>query len=136
MKIDTSILKSKKSNNFVDLVNCVFEAMVTAQMSHWEQKGPGSYARHMALGEFYDSIPDVIDTIVEAYQSKYGLISTDSMSVTKPKGDYLQYLKNKRSYVISERYNLIPESDSEIHNELDNLIMIFNKVIYKLENLS
>jgi hypothetical protein len=33
-----------------------------------------SYAEHVALGEFYKELPDLVDTVIESIQGKYGEI--------------------------------------------------------------
>jgi len=49
------------------LISRVFYARNLAHFAHWRAKGDGSYAKHVALGEFYDGVIDTIDPLVEAY---------------------------------------------------------------------
>jgi hypothetical protein len=56
------------------LISRVFYARNLAHFAHWRAKGDGSFAKHMALGEFYDGVIDTIDPLVEAYQGAYELI--------------------------------------------------------------
>ena len=46
-----------------ELVEKVFAARNEAHVAHWATK---SFAEHMALGEFYDNIIDLIDRLIEA----------------------------------------------------------------------
>ena len=54
-----------------ELIAKVFAAREAAHLEHWRTK---SYAQHQALGEFYDTIIDQIDELVECYQGNFGLI--------------------------------------------------------------
>ena len=45
-----------------------------AHIFHWQTTGPGSFAAHMALGGYYDAIPDMVDALVEAHQGKHGIL--------------------------------------------------------------
>lgn len=51
-----------------ELISRVFYARNVAHFEHWRAEGIGGYARHVALGEFYDGVIDAIDTLVEAYK--------------------------------------------------------------------
>ena len=57
-----------------ELISRVFYARNLAHFEHWRAKGEGSYAKHIALGEFYDGVIDTIDPLVEAYQGAFDLI--------------------------------------------------------------
>ena len=52
-----------------ELVQRVFSARNCTHLQHWNTS---SYAEHMALGDFYDDVIDLIDSFVEAYQGKIG----------------------------------------------------------------
>ena len=135
----SKIMKSKKPNNgFIELVCCLHECFIITQIEHWKVKGPGSYAKHMALAGFYDFIPDFLDGLVEGYQGRTNaLLSFDNCTDLCCKTDnYLNYIKGKRDMIVANRYNYIPQDYSELHNELDNLLMQMNSLIYKLTNLA
>ena len=42
------------------LISRVFYARNVAHFEHWRAKGEGSYAKHKALGHFYDDIVDCL----------------------------------------------------------------------------
>jgi len=54
-----------------DFVGMLFLARDVAHSAHLNTR---SYAKHVALNEFYDGIIDLADKFAEAYQGKYGLI--------------------------------------------------------------
>ena len=56
-----------------ELISKVFCTRNCAHLAHWKSD---SYAEHTALGEFYDSVIDIIDNFVEVYQGNYTKIKT------------------------------------------------------------
>jgi len=53
------------------LIAKVFMARNNTHIAHWKTK---SYAEHVALGDFYDKVIDLVDSLVECYQGNFGLI--------------------------------------------------------------
>ena len=104
---------------------------------HWQTKGPGSFAAHMALGAYYEAIPDMIDALVETYQGKYGILSGYA-----PAEKFDEYTKDSAikyfkalSMFVDRAYNKIPKEDTNIINQLDTFKDLIYTTIYKLENL-
>ena len=102
------------------------------KLAHLKVKGPGAYAQHVALGEIYDSVSDMADDITETIQGYEGIltISIPAVSDTEP----LAYLKSERTKMIAAKSKFTSMPD--IANKLDELIAVFSKGIYKLENLA
>ena len=116
-----------------ELVNRVFSIRDAAHIEHWAARGPGSYARHMALGEFYDGIVDQIDTIVEAYQGYFGLIGT--IQLQQLMFDDFDTLVADEAKAICEARSQIARNNPAIENLVDGLSEIYFKTFYKLANL-
>ena len=103
-----------------------------AQVLHWQTN---SYAQHKAFEDYYNSIMDLVDSLVESYQSTNSIITmfnNDEKYIYNKEGvDYfkelLNYIKNHRK-VVSE--------DSDIQNIIDEIISLIKSTIYKLEKLS
>jgi len=54
-----------------ELVMDLLHSAIVTHIMHWQTE---SYAQHIALGEFYSEIPDLVDAVVEAYQGKNNII--------------------------------------------------------------
>ena len=54
-----------------EFVMKALHARTNAHVLHLKSR---SYARHIALGEFYDALVDLLDSYVEAYQGAFGII--------------------------------------------------------------
>lgn len=92
-----------------------------------------SYAAHKALGTFYDELVDLIDSLAEAYQGRYGLIKFPDVPF-KQETDPLMMVKSIRRYIDDNRDGMVP--DSELQNILDEIVALMDSTAYKLEFLS
>jgi hypothetical protein len=84
----------------------LFESREMAHVYHLQVKGDmGSFAAHTALGEYYNSVLELIDELIETYQGQYDIITGyDSIdtSATSSK-DKLEYFKELVQSVIQNR---------------------------------
>jgi hypothetical protein len=122
---------------FEKLISTLMASRDQAHIFHWQTTGPGSFAAHMALGGYYDAIPDMVDALVEAYQGKYGIVK--GYVPAERFDEYnestaLKYFKGLATYV-DRVYNKIPKEDTNIINQLDAFKDLIYTTIYKLENL-
>lgn len=119
------------------LVGILFLARDMAHRAHLSAKGPGSYAKHVALNEFYDSIVDLADTFAECYQGQYGtLISIPYMDATDFNADILTALEQQRILIESMRGSVLAPSDSALSNLVDEIINQYQSTLYKLQFLA
>ena len=123
---------------FEKLISTLMASRDQAHIFHWQTNGPGSYAAHMALNTYYDAIPALVDSLVETYQGKHGIVkgyepaerfdeySTDTA---------IKYFKALATF-IERVYTKFPKDDTNIINQLDTFKDLIYTTIYKLENLS
>lgn len=123
---------------FEKLVSTLMASRDQAHIFHWQTKGPGSFAAHMALNAYYDAIPGLIDTLVETYQGKHGIITGyepaerfDEYSTDTA----IKYFKALATF-IERVYVKFPKDDTNILNQLDAFKDLIYSTLYKLENLS
>lgn len=129
-----SKLKSmaKEGSSMGTFCGDLFACANIIKIAHLKAKGPGAYAQHVALGEVYDAVSDMADDITESIQGYEGIlnISIPGASFTEP----LAYLKAERTKMIAAKSKFATMPD--IANKIDELIGVFSKGIYKLENLA
>ena len=130
-KRDTSFPSQNNSgvNQMGELVSELLSAATKLHMAHLKTT---SYASHMALGEFYDELPDMVDGIAEQYQGvtetllNYSIKTVDPINTPEEAVAYLRKL-----YTMIDKY----QSNcmySEIINELDVIKSAINSTKYKL----
>lgn len=88
-----------------------------------------SYAAHIALGEYYEGIDDLIDTWIEAYQGKYGVIDKYEDSFEQH-DNALEYMIMMNDYVANTR-KVLP-ADTELQNIIDEMAALIDSTVYKL----
>lgn len=120
------------------LLGVMFLSRDVAHRVHWKTKGPGSFAQHMALGEFYDSIVGAADKIAEAYMGRYGPM--DDVPFLDPgepptKGNVDTILENHMNIIERGRYDACDKSDTPLQNLIDEAVALYLTVLYKLRNL-
>lgn len=103
---------------------------------HLKISGPGSYAAHKALGEFYDGLPGLVDSVAEQYQGarekilEYPVIPAIKCGSTQEALSHMKELYNE----IVELQKIMPFS--EIVNQLDEMKSLIASTKYKLMFLS
>ena len=122
---------------FEKLISTLMASRDQAHIFHWQTKGAGSFAAHMALNAYYDVIPAMVDALVEAYQGKYGVVV--GYTPAEKFDEYtqstaLKYFKGLATYV-DRAYTKIDPKDTNIINQMDAFKDLIYTTIYKLENL-
>ena len=113
-----------------DLVARAFAIRDAAHLAHW---ATDSYARHVTLGEFYDSVIEKIDGIVEAYQGWYDLIGKVPQFIL-PEGDIVVQIGEEAAYVSKNR-DVLAKENPMLENLLDDYTQLFSSTYYKLRHL-
>ena len=115
------------------LISRVFHARNVAHLNHWRATGVGSYAKHQALGAFYDEVIDAIDPLVEAYQGAFDLVGTIP-AISGSASDALKVLRDDAKW-IEANHEKICKGDRAVANLLDGVREVYLSAIYKLRNL-
>lgn len=113
------------------LISLLFLSRDVAHKEHLRTK---SYAQHMALGDFYDSIIDLADKLAEAYQGRNGIIEIPGMD-DEDVGDIIQQLKRYLSWIDANRYQAVKKEDTALQNIIDEIVALYLSTLYKLQNL-
>ena len=112
------------------LIVQLFHARTNAHVQHLRTK---SYATHVALNEFYDSIVGLADSLAEATQGRYGILEYPELPY-KFESDPIMMIRGLRRYVDENRDNMC--NHSELQNLIDEIVAQMDSTLYKLENLS
>ena len=101
---------------------------------HWQSL---SYAAHKALGSAYEALDELIDTLVEVHQGKYGriifetpidlgLVNQDEIDLE----DILIQLNDYLSGPFAEMHD--PVKDTDCLNIRDEILAVINRLRYLL----
>lgn len=111
------------------------EILSQVRVYHWQSFG---YAEHTALGSYYDTMSDLIDTFVESYQGQFGRVFVDvskleledmkEYSIINYINDTARWLREfKRKLNDSDAYNT-----NALQNMLDEMVGETDKLKYLL----
>ena len=113
----------------------LFESREMAHVYHLQVRGDeGSFARHEALGKYYEAILDFIDDIIEIYQGQYGIVENYDVidtSDTKSK-EPIAYFEETAEYIKHAR-KCIKDEDTHMHNIIDEIVALIYKTLYRLK---
>lgn len=118
--------------NIEELAARVFRTRNLAHLAHWRTE---SYAQHVALGEFYDSIIDGIDAIIELHQGAIGVINPFNVIGTQSNQDITEYIEMEASWIESNR-DALSGGVQAIANKIDDLTGIYLRTAFKLRRLT
>jgi hypothetical protein len=120
-------------NADADVANEVFATLLNAAtIAHMLHLQTDSYSKHKALENLYEGLPDLADDLIEAYQSKYGIVKYPAQSVITTE-DPLSYVKELRAFLTENRYSVA--KDSELQNITDEITQLLDSTIYRLTYL-
>lgn len=125
-------VEAKQSDPVMTFTMCLLHSVTNAHILHLTTR---SYSVHQALGNFYGEIGDLVDSFVEAFQGKYGLLHDFVADYKLPPTDPIAYLESLKTEVESLRRMPRFPQDSELQNEVDNIANLINSTLYKLRFL-
>ena len=113
----------------------LLNAITIAHVMHLQQTGPGSCARHTALGELYEGLGGLVDSLIEAYQGcEDVLIEEYPFSPIEIPKDAMTGIDMLYEYVEGARAGVSDES--HIQNEIDAICTLISTTRYKLKRLA
>ena len=65
-----------------------------------------SYPEHKALDDLYGCLPGAVDSIIEAYQGKYGLVLDYPSGYVVPTSLPIEFVSSLGDYVTANRLNI------------------------------
>jgi ribosome-associated translation inhibitor RaiA len=109
----------------------VLTIMHSATNTHILHLRASTISEHLALGEFYQAIPELIDALAEAIQGRLEEKISYPVTYYGPADTGLEELQSLKEYVDENRSSL-PEN-SEIQNLVDELADQINSTLNKLK---
>lgn len=128
-------LRTSEDKAFGTLAANMFASTTVAHSLHLSITGDGSYSKHKTLGDYYESLPGLLDNVVEGFQGHH-LRLLDIPTITPPA------IKNIKEFVnhLNSLYLLVDEAQqvtmcSSLKNDLDEVKSLINSTKYKLHFL-
>lgn len=116
-----------------DLIGHLFLARDVTHSVHLNTR---SYAKHKALGGFYEKVIDLADDLAEAYQGRHGLIGPITLHSAKKTNNVVEFLEDSLREVENLRYKVCDKDDTAIQNIIDGIVDLYLSTLYKLKFLA
>lgn len=114
----------------------LFGTLQQAVVGSWRKHlRTAKYGKHVALNDFYEELPDLVDALIEGYMGATGkkikgydnIIQSKNMNTLT----YLQELKK----ICKQGYDLLDENE-ELEGLLDDIVNLINSTLYKVKELA
>lgn len=115
-----------------NLVSELFSVRDKAHQLHLQTK---SFSQHVALGDFYDGVLELADSIAETVQGKYGVMEP-VVSMTMIGDDAKAFIATFTTWLDNVAHSCVPAEDSFLHNLIDEVQALAYRTKYKLDNLA
>ena len=116
-----------------EFIGCMFLARDVAHSVHLNTR---SFAKHKALGGFYDNVIDLADKFAEMYQGKYGLIGPVALMSADKSSNVLEFLERQAEQIEKTRYDIVDKDCTPLQNVIDEIVGLYYTTIYKLKFLA
>lgn len=118
---------------FAELIVRAFHARTLAHLLHLTSP---TYARHIALNEFYDGIVELADSLCEAWQGREKKLISAGAALSKCRctmsDDPVKMITEFRDWVDENRYDAVPAEMTHLHNMIDEIVSLCDSTLYKL----
>lgn len=125
----TASTEAQGDDSVMQFVMCLLESVTNTHIQHWTT---GSYAKHQALGEFYESMQGLVDTWAEAFMGKYGVLTAFPPTATVANTDPIAYLRDLATKIAVYRAAPNFPKDTELQNLVDEIVAQIDATLYKL----
>lgn len=127
-----NIPKFKKPEGIskIEFFGKLFQIRDAAHFAHLRSK---KFSEHIALGDFYDKLLELTDTLIESYQGKYGLVDIKE-SEEECSCSVIETLK-ELGRMVDNGFIYNSFGEPWIKAQLDEIALLTYQTIYKLENL-
>ena len=111
------------------IVGIMFMSRTAAHMAHLKTS---SYAKHMALNSFYDTVVDMADSIAEVAQGISGKLDIPYLPLKGDIEDPIEMLDTHRKMI-----NTVAKGcdDRALNAIVDEILGLYSKTLYLLKDL-
>lgn len=111
-----------------EFLSLLFLSRDAAHQAHWNTD---SYAKHVALGAFYDGVIELADKFAEAYMGRTGQKIGDLPEMKSPKGEIAKILKVHLE-LIEEMRGFVKKEDTPLNNIIDEIVDLYLSTLFLL----
>lgn len=120
----------------IDMASLIGHLFLARDVTHSTHLNTRSYAKHKALGGFYEDVIGLADDLAESFQGRHGLIGPITLHSAKKTNNVVDFLEDSLKEVENLRYKVCDKDDTAIQNIIDEIVGLYLKTLYKLKFLA
>jgi DNA-binding ferritin-like protein len=113
----------------------LFLAREMAHRAHLRTTGPGSFAAHSALGDFYEAVVPLADSFAEACQGEYQELLDIPLLDNEYEGEIADVLEQIKAWIQDNQDDITGKDQRALGNLVDEAVALFQSTLYKLRFL-
>ena len=126
-------VEQSKPNVVSEVAMLLLNGVTAAHIHHWNTIGVGSYAEHQAIGDFYERLEDLADSLIEGCLVKSKIIpGKEALFLGENSLELVQHIYENMA-VFREDVSF-PQA-SEVQNVVDEIQMLCRHTLFKLYRL-
>lgn len=124
-----------ESDVLSDMAMLLLHAVSAAHVHHWNTIGPGAYAEHKAIGNFYEELDTKSDFLIE------GCLLDNRKIISPQRAFFLGKTSLELVQYVYDQVDLLRRNpgfpqESEVQNAVDEIQMLCRHTINKLVRLA
>jgi len=109
---------------------------LSRDVAHSMHLNTRSFSKHKALRHFYRDIAEAADDFAEAYAARNGLIGQVVIPPNKKTSNITEFLQDQLDEIEKARFDVCDKSDTALQNLIDEIVVLYLKVLYRLKFLA
>ena len=118
-------------NKVEELFGTLQQSVVSSWRKHLKTN---SYAKHMALDEFYKEMPEKVDKLIEDYIGAHENLDEYINILDGKTMDALEYLETLRDLCKEGKEKFLGDQ-KELESDMDDILTFIDGIIYKVRQL-
>ena len=120
-----------KANTINEFFGTLLQSVTETHKKHLMT---GKYSAHKALNEFYDEMPELVDSLIEHYQGNHGKVD-DYKNLLDAEGmDTIKYLEELKEMCDAAKEDFF-DDDEALQSDVDDIIGQISSTLYQLREL-
>ena len=119
-----------KANNIEEFFGTLQQSVVESWRKHLKTD---KYSEHIALNEFYEEMPDLVDDLIEAWMGINGKVKEYKNNFTEEKIGTIEYLETLKEFVEKGKDDFMEED--ELESLCDDILSQIDSTLYKIKEL-
>lgn len=124
-------MENIKANTIEEFFGTLQQSVVGTWRKHLKTD---KYSAHKALDEYYNDMPELVDTLIEDYMGINGKVKDYENTLKEKEYNTIEYLNKMRELVKTGRKEFCA-GESELESDCDAILSLIDKTLYQVKEL-